>query len=275
MKINISEVQLECLLNRLNESQVRISLDSRLHGMIFVSYGTDKYESSKIRDFKPTSRLSIVRNKPDGGLWASPLVSERSWGDWCSRNAFRLKTLSKHFLFKLNDSARIYVIDTLDDLKSISCSSSELGEPSSYKVINFLYLSRKYDGIFVTAKAARDLHCTYIDDMMGLDSWDVESLCVWNSSVIEPIMEDAFERASVSMYTDNPYGDYDAYDDIDGRKYLQMQNDFMKYGNQNINSDMSTFFNGEHPALLSQLHGNNKRSQQARRFRGDIKSGMK
>lgn len=258
----------------LSEGRSSGKLDSRLRDMVFVSYGSTKYDSSKVRkpDLNDFGRLThqIYINKPMGGLWASPLGSKWGWGDFCSHDAFNLETLDKHFLFRLKSSANIYVIDNIDDLKRISTSRNYYGNRNA---INLFELVGDYDGVFVSADAVGALR--YCADVEGLASWDVESLCIWNKDMIEPIEENAFDYMKVPMHTDNPHGpENSGWDDEDRRRYLQMQNDYMKYGNQNVKSDMSSLFNGEHPALNSQLHGNSNKAKLARKFNGTIKSGM-
>lgn len=277
MKIIINENQ----FNYLIESFININ---KLHNIIFISYGTDKFDINKMREINNdiNSRemiISLSRNKPLGGLWASPLCSDTSWGEWCSGNNFRLESLSTHFLFKISKDSKIYVINNLDDLVKISnYYHPKIGK----RCINIPYLLENYDGIFVTSSAVHKLR--YVDDYVlnDLYSWDVESICIWNSDIIIPIEENAFDKANIENYSGHRGYDELYYNDdgemsnyvSKGRKKLQMNNDYLKYSNQNINDDMSKYFNGEHPAILSQLHGNNKKTKQARKFNGTIKSGM-
>lgn len=267
---------------KLVEATVKkVKNNNALHNITFISYGTTEYDSTQIKPInidKNSKELQIglSRNKPLGGLWASPLNSDNSWGEWCSDNSFRLDTLSKHFIFKLNKNSNIYVIDDINDLIEISTITNIIGQKS----INIPYLVQNYDGVFVTSKASHKLRQTPYDmNLNDLYSWDVESICIWNSNIIIPIEENAFEYANVPNYADKR--DIDTYYDEDEasrfdmkRKNLQMDNDFLKYGNQNVHSDMSKNFNGEHPAILAQMHGNNKKAKLAKKFNGTIKSGM-
>lgn len=107
-------------------------------------------------------------------------------------------------------------------------------------------------------------------------TWDVESICVFNPEVIVPIDEDAFEKARINNYA-KPYKSFlDDEDDFwtDDRKKLQIQSDFDRYSNQNVNQDMSKLFKGKHPAILAQKHGNSKDSKLARKFNGTVQSGL-
>lgn len=263
----INKIISETIHRYINESKINLSK------MIFVAFGTDKFDMSKVRPVDTDGIYTLLRNKPSGGVWASPIVSKNGWADWCNANDFRLKTLSKHFLFSLKPNAKIYVIDDLDDLKRISTT---INYQLQQKTINFkLLVNNGYDGIFVTDNAASELR--YVErGYAGLDTWDVESICIFNPDVIVPIEEDAFEKAKINKYG-KPYYDnfYDEDDsNSDDRKYLQMQSDFDRYSNQNLNSDMSKLFKGKHPSIMAQQHGNSKDAKLARKFNGTVKSGM-
>mgnify|MGYP000344484407 CR=1 FL=1 len=103
-----------------------------------------------------------------------------------------------------------------------------------------------------------------------LSAWDVESICIFNPNIIIPIEENAFDKEKVTRY-ENPYDEDDFNDD---HKFLQMQSDYAKYGNQNIKSDMSSLFNKHHPGILAQKHGNSKDAKLARNFKGIIKNNL-
>jgi hypothetical protein len=275
MKIIINECQLNYIIETF------IKNNKLINDTIFVSYGTTEFNIDKVKPLTTDTssrgyQIGAVRNKPFGGLWASPLTSNKSWGNWCDYNDFHVKSLSKHFLFKLDKNANIYVIDNINDLKKISTIVNHYGK----RCIDPQLLAQNYDGIFATENAVRTLRELPLDtDMCDLYSWDVESLCVWNKNVIIPIEEDAFEYANVNNYAGEPITYLDDsnpwdYDSKKDRIELQKDNDFLKYANQNVNGDMSQFFKGEHPALLAQKHGNNKDTKKARKFNGTIKSGM-
>lgn len=263
----IKKIIRECIKKHLNESKTNIS------NIIFVAFGNDKFDINKVKPVDTNGIYTIMRNKPSGGVWASPLTSKNGWADWCNSNEFRLKTLSKHFIFSLKPNAKIYVIDDFEDLKQISTVPNYQLQQKS---INFDSLVKNgYDGIFVTANAASKLR--YVGKVYaGLDTWDVESICVFNPEVIIPMEEDAFEKAKINKYGEPYYNTFYDEDDsnTDNRKYLQMQSDFDRYSNQNVNKDMSTLFKGKHPAIMAQKHGNSKDAKLARKFNGTIKSGM-
>lgn len=184
-------------------------------------------------------------------------------------NEFAIDSLDKHFLFKLSPGAKIYVIDNKEDIKSISTLRGYYGE----RLMNFQSLiDAGYDGIFVTANAIKQFRMFVEKGYGNLNVWDVESICIFNKDVIVPVEENAFDKERIPRHEEPNEYDYD--DTIKQKKRLQMSSDYSKYGNENIRGDMSTLFNGKHPGILAQGHGNNKDTKLARRFNGMIKSGI-
>lgn len=262
--MNINKIIQETIQTHINY----IIIENKINNITFISYGTDAFDINKFRKPIFNSNRVLINNKPVGGLWASPIDAKYGWVDFCDCNAFHLKTLAKHFLFQLKPNSKIYVIDNYDDLKKISTIPDSLGE----MCINWKLL-QDYDGIFVTDNGRK---LRQVKGIKGLDAWDVASICIFNPNIIIPIKENAFDKAKVSKREVSDYGDdYGfSYDDKEARKYLQMQSDFDKYSNQNINPKMADLFNGEHPAILAQKHGNNKNAKLAKNFKGMIKQGL-
>ena len=251
-----------------------ISNKKSFKDMIFISFGTSNYDKNKFKQVDANHELTKLRNKPFGGLWASPIKTKYGWSDFCDSENFKLKSLAEHFIFKIDENAKIYIIDNEEDLKKISFSKGQFG---NYNIDFKFLIDSDFDGIFVTYNAISNLKYGF-DNINGLDTWDVESLCVFNPDIIIPIEENAFDKAKIDMHEKEPeYDEYSYYfgdSNKDDRKYLQMKSDYDKYSNQNINSDMSQFFNGKHPGISAQKHGNTKDSKLARRFNGTIKSGI-
>lgn len=246
-----------------------------LKNKIFISYGTDKYDPTRIKPIKVDSEWGRIHNKPHGGLWASPIDSYFSWGDFCNREAFNLKSLNKHFIFKLKPESKICIIDNIDDLISYSVFDNYVGKYT----LDFKKIVKEFDGLYATDNAVDKLR--YIDwkkRLNSLDSWDIESICIWNPDIVEPIEENAFEKASHHKYEKPLYNSdeeeyYWGYDNLNDRKKLQIDADFERYRNTNV-EDSRNLFKGEHPALLAQKHGNSKDAKLARKFNGTVKSGM-
>ena len=288
----------------LNENKLRQIIKETIYNMIFVSYGTDEFNKDK---FKQPYFNEYDVNKPRGGFWASPIDSKNGWGEWCNNEEFYIDKLDKHVLFKIKKNAKIYVIDTKEDLDKVSTMSDESKEKlndilndiwkfnphldknnkktydyivnsikTKYnhlfkKVLNFDFLYKNYDGVFATNNAVTKLR--HVNDGEGMYWWDIESICIFNPDAIEIIPETAFDKANIPTFeTDNE--SYWNEDTKNIKKQKQINKDFNIYSNQNINPDSSNLFNGEHPAILAQGHGNNKKTKLARKYNGTIKSGM-
>jgi hypothetical protein len=263
----------------LKESLHKLLKESILRDKIFISYGTESFNISKFKPIELNDERikwwSYMHNKPHGGLWGSPVDCEFGWGDFCNRDGFRLKTLSKHFLFKISSDAKICIIDNKDDLLKYSFFNKRLQQ----YVLDFLYITSHFDGIFVTENAIKKLkYGDYHERLNGLDSWDVESICIFNPDVIIPVQENAFDKSKHHKYS-KPRYNYDdeeyyyGFDNLNDRKQLQIDSDYELYGNQNL-GDTSKLFTGEHPGLAAQKHGNNKDAKLARKFNGTVKSGL-
>lgn len=262
-------------LHKIVRETVNILRENKaLKDTVFIAYGTDAYDGNKFKPYDDDKTRAWNVNKPYGGLWASPLDSKYGWGKWCDSENFHVESLNHHFLFKLKPNANIYTIKTKEDIIKISNILDNWGME---KKMNFKQLiDQGYDGIFVTEEAISAFRF-YVEKGIGnLYTWDVPSICVFNSNVIDPIQETAFDKEKISRYEEEDLDDEFAWeDDIrQGKKTRQMASDFGKYANQNINSDMSKLFNGEHPAILAQGHGNNQKTKLARKFNGTIKSGL-
>ena len=274
MRVNISNKRLQQIIKEsINKCLLEAKNNSFIYNITFVSYGTNSFD----RDRFKAPKMDDMLNKPHGGFWGSPLNSSNGWGKWCDSEDFNLDSLDKHLLFKIKKGANIYIIDTKEDLDRISSNKNMIGGAFNMKTINFEYLYRNYDGIFVTSNAISELR--HVSDGVGLYTWDVESICVFNPDVIEVIEENAFEKATIPTFEEPDTEEEREYHfDLEERDRIKKQKQINKayelYGNQNINANSSSLFNGEHPGILAQGHGNNKKTKLARKYNGTIKSGM-
>jgi hypothetical protein len=151
---------------------------------VYIAYGSSEYSPSKFKPVNLTHWRSAVNNKPFGGLWASPIDSKWGWKDWCQAEEWNTESLNTHFTFTLAPGTNIYVIDNEKDLVSVSTFRSEYMPTLS---INFAGLiNNGYDGIYVTDNAARNFRYSTIYGISDLNSWDCESICIFNKDVIVP-----------------------------------------------------------------------------------------
>lgn len=169
----------------MNLNEVAYSPD-----IVWISYGADHYDPAKFKPINYTDPGAVLNNKPWGGLWGCPENSKRGWGDWCRREQFNTQSLEHSFRFRLSPDAKIYVIDNEQDLVNISTSMrlAYLVCQGYYSIDFERLLNEGYDGIYVTDNALwmRWFHGPN-RNIVGLNSWDVESICVFNPDVIIPL----------------------------------------------------------------------------------------
>lgn len=151
---------------------------------VYIAYGSNAYSPKKFRPVDLTHWRNAVNNKPFGGLWASPIDSKWGWKDWCQAEEWNTESLNTNFTFTLAPGTNIYVIDNENDLKLVSTLRSEYMPTLS---IDFgKLMAQGYDGIYVTENAARKFHYSIINGVSDLNSWDCESICIFNKKVIKP-----------------------------------------------------------------------------------------
>lgn len=184
MKITLGDIRgmvEECVKRVIFEQFNR----NDIYNYTWVFYNDKEYDPSKVTGIQYDDPLHVMRNKPFGGLWASPVDSKLSWKKWCEDEKFHLEKLQVPFMFKISRDAKIYVIDDFEDLKKVSLKKSAY-------IKNMLYIDYKlleilgFDGIFVTANAASSLKCLPLP-YEGLGSWDCESICIFNKNIVIPI----------------------------------------------------------------------------------------
>lgn len=150
----------------------------------FITYGKivrrDKFNNL-------VDKLNYI-NKPIGGLWASPVNSRWSWKSWCESNDFRVDSFRCYTKWKLRDPRRILIIDSAEDLIRATDRFGILFY-FSY-ILDFQKIKDAgYDGIFLTARGNSECHFSicYKGETIDLNSWDCESIVVWNWKQIKII----------------------------------------------------------------------------------------
>lgn len=131
-------------------------------------YGASTYLPEKVLPLKNYSWI-----KPEkGGLWTSPIDSKWGWKDWNEGELFRKCNEQNSFTIELNKDAKIFIINSLEDLKK-----APLINGFSKKVIDFEYIAKKYDAIWLTEKGQYETHLNYKLDLYG---WDCETVLIIN-----------------------------------------------------------------------------------------------
>jgi hypothetical protein len=163
---------------------------------VYIAYGSSEYSPDKFRSVDLNHWRNAVNNKPFGGLWASPIDSKWGWKDWCQAEEWNTESLNTYFTFTLAPGTNIYVIDNEKDLMSVSTFRSEYMPTLSIDFAGLI--NNGYDGIYVTDTAARKFHHSTIYGISDLNSWDCESICIFNKNVIIPTMKTNKEIVRIS-----------------------------------------------------------------------------
>lgn len=153
----------------------------------YIHYGQNYFDEDNFR------KISNRGRKPLGGLWASPMNTDKNWFNWCQEQDFHLEQLNSFFNCSLSDQANVLQISTLDDLKILSTEIFKwnetpkeitrefLGEKPNVKyhfnVIDFEKLAEKYDGIEISVSNEPLLEHIF----MG---WDCDTLLIFHSDIM-------------------------------------------------------------------------------------------
>ena len=194
------ESKKRCNVIRITEEQ----MDSLIEGTAFRTYGLGNYD---VKNFQPIKNVPI-RNKPDGGLWASPSNENGSaWVTWNKKEADKTFGGDDYFEFELADNARVLKLEKLSDVKKVPMmwdNPDIMRLPLSRHLITYkmaFYDSKgtcdwmpDFEKIAQTYEAIE--YVCNNEMYNALLGWDVDSLLVLNPNVIRVIRENPNERTS-------------------------------------------------------------------------------
>ena len=154
--------------------------------MNLISLGIDEIRKDQFKVVKNSRRS----NKPNGGLWTSPIDSKYGWYDFVVGEQFRCDHyLNKMVLITLKPDAKILKISSAIDFDCCPYINENLifGHDifSKFRRIDFETLSMYYDGIWITLEAMEDLEERHKYVMGDLYGWDVETVLLFNLDCIE------------------------------------------------------------------------------------------
>lgn len=151
--------------------------------------------------FEKVRNKNLPGVKPHGGLWLSP-YKEKIGSPWLqfSYDGYPVFGLERCSLLKIMDKSRIFVIDKLDDLRTLILIHGMKDKLFQKYYLNFESISRYFDGIFLTRKGRCKTHV--ILDMernkgslyqfrpyVDLYGWDCESILILNPDIVEFVKE--------------------------------------------------------------------------------------
>ena len=129
-------------------------------------------------------------NKPVGGLWSSPYTPGKKyisdWDRFCKEENFIKGDNSVGVIFSLKEEARIYTIDTKEDLDNLANKYpivvKENLRYNFMSTIDFTKVSKDYVAIYLTDKGQWATRFSRPNTLYG---WDCETLLVLNFNAID------------------------------------------------------------------------------------------
>ena len=185
----------------------------------YISYGFSKFDRQRFENEIDNAILNERIDKPANGWWGSSIDANYGWKEWCYSEDFgdcANGTYKVDYIkWKLKD-AKIYHIQNFEDLAKIPVR--KVSNYSPYLRIDFDKMkSQGYDGIELclddyylghtfasvdyilenepnlTKEQAKQ--AMEIEEL--INTWDCDSICVWNSKVIDVIEEKEFDDVKI------------------------------------------------------------------------------
>ena len=191
----------------------------------YITYGFNHFDPDKF-EISKNDIIENVGNKPKYAWWGSPVDAQYGWKDWCESERFGILANSAHNIdyvkWTLKKDTKILYIKDYSDLLNIPIKKEYFGPYLNIK-IDFnnlrnsgysgmeLCMDKYYFGhLWNTPESAvkevvevlgvknkTDLEkmlklLTYVEE--GLNTWDCDSICIWDKDVIDIIEEKSFNR---------------------------------------------------------------------------------
>lgn len=163
----------------------------------YVTFGIKDINENKFRKVKNTRRYI---NKPEGGLWASPLKKDSKyicdWERWCIKENLKEWLGDYYIIFELYKNSKIYKVNNIDDLKLLE---KKYGEYDKYKDIDitmktffqpdFEAIAKDFDGILLTEKGQVNTRIPILNSLndykYNLYGWDCATLLLFDIKKIK------------------------------------------------------------------------------------------
>lgn len=158
---------------------------------IYISYIDEKFNKTHMKtnlNYSLNRTYSI--NKPLNAFWASREDAEFGWKDWCIDNDCTDWIKNKEiFRFKLSDNAKIFYIETVDDLENIPYYKDQNETDIILKESLYIDFDKMrqdgYDGIELLDPCIG--HIFINPKEICFNSWDCQSITIWNPDIIVSI----------------------------------------------------------------------------------------
>lgn len=155
---------------------------------MYIHYGCDHFDFDRLNKqylevMNDFCNQNNFLNKPPIGLWASPVNCHLAWKDWCEAEDFHTDRLDKSFTFSLTNDAKVLMVESTDDVNAY-IKSDDLFSAMHIKYVDFEKIMRHYDAM----ELCHDDNYMELHSYPGMfNSWDVDSIVVWNPKVVREI----------------------------------------------------------------------------------------
>jgi hypothetical protein len=177
------------ILNDEKEKSDLLMKDLKLkENPMYIHYGHREFNKGEFQEVKNWH----FRNKPIGGLWASPIDAEYGWKEWNKSNEFVPIAEDCSFKFTLSSKANVLVISSVSDVEKIPtqiyddpdlANLAKMMEHTGTKSIDFEALKNSgYDAVELRLSEDWGLY-------RAMYGWDCDSIVILNSDIIEPVLE--------------------------------------------------------------------------------------
>lgn len=179
-------------------------------------------------------------NKPLRGLWG---CRDDSWKEWCEENDFGYNP--SYFEWTLKPNSKLYIVNNTDDFIYL-LKNYQFEDSDGNIFIDYLKLAKDYDAVELTKNGNNELHFSIkIDDTelqdpkytralrIGMNLWDVPSICVFNPSktidiINEPIEEDTVKQGNswVNKGKEGTHGTFKTKKQADNQRKAMFANGY-------------------------------------------------
>ena len=170
----------------------------------YIHYGHKEFNPEL---FNPV-KTSLLRNKPSGGLWASPKDAEHGWKQWNEVEEFAECNEENSFSFVLSESANVCHLYSVADLEQLPKQKM----PEGYIDFGTGAVYPDFEAALAMGYDAIELHLseedrTNLGFMEGLyDSlygWDCDSIVILNPDIVIPLEREIKEAGDTDDILDN------------------------------------------------------------------------
>lgn len=144
-----------------------------------IHYGNKGFDNRKFDKIQ-----NADFEKPIGGLWTSPTKSEYGFHNYNKNATVRDYDSDEFFKLKLNEDAKVLIIDTKKDLQNAPHRTILETDFFIHSVMDFEKIAEKYDAIWLTLNGM--IVNKEFTEQHKLMAWDCETVLILNPNCFKP-----------------------------------------------------------------------------------------